>query len=223
MPIDRGAIDAQLREIGEGERWWEEREFRDLPHILHEDERIAAITKGKLLGRRRPRVPGGRWILVATTQRLLCLKQGRLVRKQVDFVPGQIIRIRQSSGVRGHTITLETPSGRYRIRIPKEDSHRFAGALGPLSPSVPKPGVHPALEPFARIPGMTAVAALLAPPDQVTRAQMRGLEATVERLQVDVERLQEQVAFLESLLQRKSEEPYLPHSAAGSLGPGASP
>lgn len=37
MPVDRGAIDAQLREIGEGEGWWEQREFRALPSILQHD------------------------------------------------------------------------------------------------------------------------------------------------------------------------------------------
>ncbi|MBA2670512.1 MAG: hypothetical protein H0U67_09090 [Gemmatimonadetes bacterium] len=53
MPIDRGEIDAQLRAIGEGERWWEQREFRDLPHVLHPDERIQGIINGKVLGPRR--------------------------------------------------------------------------------------------------------------------------------------------------------------------------
>ena len=49
MPVDRGAIDGQLREIGEGERWWEQREFRDLPYVLQPDERLRGLTNGKLV------------------------------------------------------------------------------------------------------------------------------------------------------------------------------
>ena len=49
MPIDRGAIDGQLREIGEGERWWEQREFRDLPYVLQPEERLRGLTNGKLV------------------------------------------------------------------------------------------------------------------------------------------------------------------------------
>src|SRR5690606_34155778 len=117
MPVDRGAIDAQLREIGEGGRWWEQREFRDLPYILHADERIRGIVTGRLLGPRRPRIlPSGPWLLVATDQRLLGLRQERFGRKQVEIAPGQVTRMQQGSRLRSYQIVLETPLRRYRIR-----------------------------------------------------------------------------------------------------------
>ena len=47
MPVDRGAIDQQLRALGEASRW-NERELRDLPAVLHADETILAISRGKL-------------------------------------------------------------------------------------------------------------------------------------------------------------------------------
>jgi hypothetical protein len=225
MPVDRGEIDAQLREIGEGERWWEQREFRELPYILFPGERIRGLTLGRLRGRRRPRLLSTRWLFVATDQRLLCLKHGRLARQQVDVSRGQIVRIQQRSGMRGHQITLVTADRKYRLLIPKEEAIRFARALEPLIPAPAAQRLDPALEALSWIPGMTTVAALpgvsgimsrmamLSPPDPTPPADFERLEAAVDRLQNDVERLQQQVAFLENLLQeRAGNAAALPHS-----------
>lgn len=216
MPVDRSAIDAQLREIGEGDRWWEQREFRALPHILHADERIVGIANGTLLGVRRPRIGrAGRWLFVATNQRLICLKQERFARKQVEFAAGQISRVQQSSRLRAYQIALETAQGRYRIRIGKDDAFRFAGSVAPLMPNGGAPLVDAVLEPRPRMPGMTAVASLpgvggimarLSAPEYATREHVARLEHTVEHLQLDVERLQQQVAFLEELLRKRAVE-----------------
>lgn len=219
MPVDRGVLDAQLREIGEGERWWEQREFRELPYILSADEQVRGITLGKLGGSRRPRLrPGARWLFVATDQRLLCIKHERFARKQVDITWGQITRVYQSSGVRSYRINIETPGRVYRLRIPKGDAFRFAGALSRMVPGPSVPRLGPELEPLSWIPGIGTVAALpgfggivsrmsmLSPPDYAPRDQVDRLEAVVERLQEEVERLQQQVAFLENLLQRRAEE-----------------
>lgn len=229
MPVDRGAIDAQLREIGEGERWWEQREFRDLPHILQADERIQGIVNGKLLGRRRPRLlPTSPWLIVVTNQRLICLKQERFARKQVDIAAGQVVRIHQATRLRGYQVTLQTLQGRYRIRIAKAEAFRFGRALSSLVPDPQARQLPPSLEPWSWIPGITTVAALpgvteiaskvstLASPDYATRGQLRRLEATVERLQGDVDRLQQQVAFLEDLLEKRVDETFLPQPPADS-------
>lgn len=226
MPVDRSAIDAQLREIGEGERWWEQREFRALPHILNEGERILGLGNGKLLGRRRPRLaPTAPWLLVVTDQRLICLKQERFARKHVEFTRDQIVRVGQGSRLRSFQISIETPQRKYRILISKDDAFRFTGALAPL---IPAPAAHrlgPDLGPWGWIPGLTAVAALpgvadivsnvllLSPPDDSDHGQLQRLEATVERLQNDVERLQQQVGFLEDLLQNRADEAFLPKTS----------
>ncbi len=230
MPIDRGAIDAQLREIGEGERWWEQREFRDLPHILHADEQIRGIINARLLGPwRRPRLRrSGRWLVVVTNLRLVCLKQERFGRKQVEVAAGQITRLQENSRLRAYDITLETQQQRYRIRIPKEDAFRFSRALAPLLPDTPVQQLHPALQEWSWVPGIETIAALpgvggivskaslLAPPDTASRAQVERLEAAVEQLQGHVERLQQQVTFLEDLLQKQAEEAFLTRSTPGS-------
>lgn len=222
MPVDRSSIDEQLREIGEGERWWEQREFRDLPYILHPGERIRGITLGKLLGRRRPRLPlAAPWLFVATDQRLLCLRHERFARKQVDIPWSQITRLHQRGGLRSHEVVVETPERRYRLRVPRQDALRFATTLTQLAPRPQRPVAD--LGPLAWIPGMTTVAALpgfsgvvtkvamLSPPDYATRVEK--LEATVERLQgemdrlqSEVEQLQQQTSFLEALLQKRAAE-----------------
>jgi uncharacterized protein YlxW (UPF0749 family) len=55
---------------------------------------------------------------------------------------------------------------------------------------------------------------MLSPPDHAGRDQLARLEATVERLQDDVERLQQQVTFLENLLQKDLDQPFLPRGSA---------
>jgi hypothetical protein len=228
MPIDRGAIDSQLREIGEGDRWWEHREFRDLPHILHADEQIRGLITGKLLGARRPRIRmAGSWVFVATSQRLIALKQERFARKQVEIAAGQVIRIHPSTRLRSSQIIVETPQRRYRLRVPKAEAFRFAGALASLMPTPPAQPL--ALEghswswfprSVAALPGVAQLVERASPragPDYYpAREHFERLELTVEALQNDVERLRHQVVFLEDLLRKQSEETFLTRSSAGS-------
>lgn len=221
MPVNRGTIDGQLREIGEGERWWEQREFRDLPHILHSDERIHGLINGRLLGPRRPRLmPTAPWLIVATSQRLICLRQERFGRKQVDIRLDQVIGMQHGSNLRAYQIRLETRLDRYRIRISKADAFRFLGVLTPLipQPPVPPPGTGmtlglrlPDMGALAVLPGLAGLASRvsrLPASDQVRRADLARVEANVERLEGEVERLQQQVEFLERLLQQRTEGVY---------------
>jgi hypothetical protein len=220
MRIERSAIDTQLREIGEGESWWEQREFRTLPFILSPDEKIQGISTGLVGFPRALRL--GRWLLVVTNQRLLCLKQDRFARRQVDIPLSHIRRLNQSNRLRSHRITIETFDRKYRLRIAKSEALRFGSAL---SSALPQPEVRrlPSdLEPLAWIPGINTVATLpvvggivskvsmLSPPDYATRSDIQRIESRVETLQDEVTRLQEQVEFLEGLLQKRAEEAFLP-------------
>jgi len=220
MPVDRGAIDAQLKEIGEGERWWEHREFRDLPYVLNPDERIQGLTSGRLRDRLRPRVlPRSPWLLVATNQRLICLKQERFGRKQVELRAGQINGMLHASRLRSYQITLETAQGRYRICIPKADAFRFIGALAPLMPTPAQlaAGAPPQLPHQAGIPGLLGLVSrtALPAPEYATAADLARVDGAVERLEHEVERLRQQVEFMEKLLQDRGESvAYLPRSSA---------
>jgi hypothetical protein len=214
MPVDRGAIDAQLREIGEGEAWWEQREFRDLPYILREGERIRGLVIGKLLGARRPRLRSPRWLIVATDQRLICLKQAGIARKQVEIAASEIARVQQGSRLRAYQIVIDVPPRRYRIRIRKADAFRFARSMAPLVPELQRQAAEaaqgaplPAGGGVAALPGVGGLVSMMQRPtgDFATREHMQHVEAAVERLHEDVERLQRQVAFLESLLHQRAD------------------
>lgn len=208
MPVERTVIDGQLREIGEGDRWWELREFRDLPYILQPDERIRGLVRGRLLGPRRPRLlPRGRWLLVATDQRLICLRQQHFGRRQVDVRLDEVTGVRHGARILTYRITLETRQRRYRIRIAKADAFRFLGALEPLLSRPRVEPAHAALAAFAWLPGLhglASAASRLPEPDYATRSELARVEATVERLEVEVDRLQQQVDFLEKLLQKNA-------------------
>lgn len=211
MSIDRGAIDEQLKNIGEGERWWEQREFRELPYILNEDEVMHGLIRGKVLGRRRPRLlPAGDWLIAATSQRLLCIRDERFGRKQIDVPLGQIRTMHHNTGMFAAQITLQTSERSYRLRIAKDEAFRFVGALGPLVPR-PQPASTarfglPAVLNAARLQALPSMPALatLPHPDYATRSDLLRLEGTVERLEGEVDRLQQQVNFLENLLQQRA-------------------
>jgi hypothetical protein len=226
MAVDRGAIDQQLNAIREGDHWWELREFRELAHVLYDNERILGLINGKLLGRMpRPRTPR-RWLIVATNARIICLSFRPFGRKHIEIHPDMITRVYHSSRVHSYQIAIVTTVQKYRIRLPKEDAFRFVQALSIL---IPREAVHrlsPGLEALSWVPGMSTVAALpgvermlskatvLTAPEPAIRTELHRLEETVEKLQSDVEHLQEQVAFLENLLQQRGRESYLTETTA---------
>lgn len=228
MSVDRGTIDEQLRAIREGDHWWEQREFRELAHVLYPDERIHGLIRGKLLGRLPRPYLRRKWLIVATSHRILFVRHGPTGRKLLEISPGMITRVYHSSGLRAYQITIVTTVQKFRIRIPKADAFRFVQALGAVIPSESVHRLSPGLEALSWVPGITTVASLpgvermlsrattLTAPDYVPRTELQRLEDTVERLQNDLERLTEQVAFLEQLLQKRAEENYLTESTADS-------
>lgn len=223
MRVDRGSIEIQLHEIGESDRWWEQREFRELPHVLRPEERILGLANGMLLTSRRVRLaPARRWLFVVTSQRLICLRQHRLARSQIDLLPDQLTRVRQRTGLRMHQVRVETEGRTFRLRIRKDEVLRFAAALEQLIPSPVHTILPSDLEPLSWIPGIGTVAgmplvggivtkvAMLSPPDHAAENDVQRLEHAVERLQTEVAQLRQQVSFLEDLLQTKTEASYLP-------------
>lgn len=226
MAVDRGTIEQQLHAIRESDQWWELREFRELAHLLYENERILGLINGKLLGRMpRPRTPR-RWLIVATNQRIICLSFRPFGRKYVEIYPDMITRAYHSSRVHSYQIAIITTVQKYRIRIPKEDAFRFVQALSILIPRETVHRLSPGLEALSWVPGISTVAALpgvermlskatvLTAPEPAIRSDLQRLEQTVEKLQNDLEQLQEQVNFLEKLLQNRNRDNYLTETAA---------
>jgi hypothetical protein len=220
MPVDRGTIEEQLRALREGDHWWEQREFRELAFIMHPDERIYGLINGRLIGRLPRPYIGRRWLIVASNQRIICIKHGAIGRRLVEIWPGMITRVYHSSRLRAYHITIITTVQKYRIRIPKADAYRFVQALAGVVPSESVHRLSPGLEALSWVPGISAVAELpgvermlsrataITPP-QPMRNELQRLQETVEQLQNDVERLTEQVGFLEQLLAKRAEEQQL--------------
>jgi hypothetical protein len=189
MPLDRSALDAQLRAIGETELWWDRQEFRELAYVLHPGEQILGVVNGTLLGTRRPRLlPRAPWLVVATDQRLVLLRGERTARRQIDIAPGEIVRVQQQSRMRSFLVILETPLRRHRIRIAKEDAYRFSTALARLVPQLRS-------DPVAH--GPATVGAVGGTVMAIGPGAGDDLATVVARLRGDVERLEFRVALLE--------------------------
>lgn len=228
MSVDRGEIDQQLLAIRESDHWWEQREFRELARVLFPSERILGLVNGKLFGRMpRPRAPR-QWLIVATTQRLICISNSVLGRRQIEIFPDMVTRIYHSSRLRNYQIAISTTVQSYRIRIAKAEAFRFVQALSALMPRESLHRLSPGLEALSWVPGMATVASLpgvermlskatvLTAPEPAMRGDIQRLEETVERLQNEVERLTEHVAFLERLLEGRDEQKYLTETTADS-------
>jgi hypothetical protein len=198
MPLDRGIIDQQLQALGESTRWWEEREFRDLPAVLRADENLLALSRGKVA---RGRIFRRTWLIVVTDQRLLCLRSMRGAGwRQREVGASQILLVARPDGYRLSSIlsTLCTPPKQTSSRIrPTLMARRVldhvlalpAAAFGPEPPPKPKPQ----------------------PPKPDAEAEA----ARIQSLEAEIDELREQVRFMEQLVRREQLE-----RGAGSLPPG---
>ena len=219
MPLDRGIIDQQLQEIGEGNRWWEQREMRDLPAVLDADERILAISRGRIA---RVRVLRRTWLIVVTDRRLLCLRSSAGDGwRQIVITANQITRAALRIGPMHGRVRVRAGDRNLRLLVPRADAYKLATALTGVgsitrpAPSTPGPVLMvrrvfdhvlalpaAALSPEGNLPGIpsgtkTKVAPPV-PPDPATEQRLEWLEAQVAELQ-------QQVDFLEKLLQERHE------------------
>ncbi len=232
MSVDRSYIDGQLRALGEGTAWWDEREFRELPGIMQEGEQITGLAWGVLLAstsrKARPRGSRRQWLFVATDRRILCLQEDGFARRELDIEKDEIASMTHRYGLQEVRINLGTGGLDCQLRIPRSEGVRFVDAVNRLLPYDPRKQLPPEVEVFAWIPGITRVAelpivsriisrvAMLSPPDPGATGsaldrprdpamvkRVGQLEEKVEQLQFQIERLQEGVEFLEGLLQEE--------------------
>jgi len=206
MPIDRGAIDLQLEALGESSRWWEEREFRDMPAVLRSDENLLALARGKVA---RPRWMRRPWLIVVTDQRLLCLRSTRRAGwRQLEIAAGQISRVALRIGpFRGRVIVVG--GGRTcRLLVSRPDGYKLSSVLSALC----APGktastrLRPTLMVRRVIDHVLALPAAAMGPDAPAPPKAVPAVADTERvhsLEDEVEELRQQVRFLEDLLQRE--------------------
>lgn len=207
MPIDRGIIEQQLEALGEGSRWWERRELRDLPAVLHPEEHILAISRGKLARVRWLRRP---WLVVVTDRRLLCLRSGSSGWRQVE-VPAAIMgRVALRIGPFNGRVVVVAAGEKYRLLVPREDAYKLFSALSGLSHAAKQGDTGFAPTRMVRrmmdhVLALPAVALGPAPPaDPAPPApDTTDIRQRLESVESELQELRQQVAFLEQLLQQK--------------------
>lgn len=215
MAIGRGVIDQQLEELGEGMRWRDQRELRDLPAVLHPDERLLAIARGKLARTRLSRS----WLIVVTNMRLLCLRTtGRATWAQLEVPASHIARVALRVGPFRGRVLVVAGGYRYRLLVPRADAYKLAAALSSIAPKDAGPGLRPArmvtrivdhmlalpavaLDPAAGPPAAPPAPPAVSAPDAATS------EVRLQLLEEQVQQLQQQVDFLEQLLRQRHAAP----------------
>jgi hypothetical protein len=212
MPIDRGVLEQQLQMLGESSRWWGRRELRDLPAVLDADERILAISHGKIA---RVRLLRRSWLIVVTGRRLLCLRSsGRVSWSQLEMSADQITRLALRVGLFRGRVLVEAADRTYRLLVPRDDAYKLLSALASLGPGDQGETRYGPTRMVQRV--MDHVLALPAAAFQpgATRTTGSGSardthanDQRVQTLEDEVQELRKQVDFLEQLLRERHESP----------------
>lgn len=218
MPIDRGHIDQQLHTLQEGSRWWDVRELRDLPSVMHEDERILAISHGRIA---RVRWLRRSWLILVTDQRLLCLRSHRDEGwRQLEAAASQVTGVSLRIGPRRGRVRVTAGGRKYRLLVPRPDAHKLLSALSLLSSqgTITAQAFGPTRmvrQVFDHILALPAAALDPGPQNRLPGPvpDRFGLVRRVESLEETVRELGEHVDFLEQLLRDR-------HEAAAPAEPG---
>lgn len=211
MPLDRGIIDQQLRELGESPRWWEQRELRDLPAVLGAEERVLAISRGKIA---RPRLLRRSWLIVITNRRLICLRSASgSAWTQMEVGGSLVSRVTLRIGPFRGRVLVVAAGQTYRLYAPRADAYKLFDALTTFVPVAKESvgGSRPGLMVRRVIDHVLALpAAALGPEPRkappATEPADQTAERHVELLEEQLHELQKQVDFLEDLLHRQHKD-----------------
>jgi hypothetical protein len=214
MPIDRGSVDEQLQALGESWRW-DQRELRDLPAVLQAEERILAISRGKIA---RLRWLRRSWLIVVTDARLLCVRSADGAGwRQLEVGARQIMKVGLRVGLFRGRVLVVAGAKKYRLLVPRDDAYRLSAALSSMCvPDRSKiTGFGPtrmarrvvdhvlALPAAAFGPESLGPVAPVAAADSATDRRVQQLEEQVQQLEEHVQQLQQQIDFMEDLLRQR--------------------
>ncbi|HSK18578.1 MAG TPA: PH domain-containing protein [Longimicrobiales bacterium] len=207
MPIDRGVIDQQLLALRESTQWWDQREFRDLPAVMHAEEQILALSRGKIA---RVRWLRRTWLIVVTDMRVLCLRSsGGTGWRQVEVRGDQIERTALRIGPLRGRVLLIAAGQTYRMLVPRQDAYKLMTALSSLGNHAkdtfsgfgPTRIVRRVMDHVLALPAaaMDPTAPRAAPAPLPAPVADRRIQALEEEMQ----ELRQQVDFLEQLLRQR--------------------
>ncbi|HEX6307704.1 MAG TPA: PH domain-containing protein [Longimicrobiales bacterium] len=206
MPIDRGVLDQQLQSLRETPGWWEQREMRDLPAVMHADERMLAISRGQM---GRPRLLRPSWLIVVTDQRVLMLRSSSGTGwRQLEVAADQITRVALRVGPLRGRVRIVAGGQAWRLLVPRADAYKLMNALSSLgTPSneaffgfAPTRMVRRVMDHVLALP-----AAALSPdmPEARPRVESAAFDQRMHALEEEIEQLRQQVEFLEDLLRQR--------------------
>ncbi|HEX2165976.1 MAG TPA: PH domain-containing protein [Longimicrobiales bacterium] len=207
MPIDRGVIDQQLLALRESSQWWDQREFRDLPAVLHADEQIIALARGKVA---RLRWLRRKWLIVVTDRRILCLRSaGRTGWRQIEVAAEQIERVALRVGLFRGRVLVIAGGQTFRLLVPRLDAYRLMTALSSLGTHAkdtftgfgPTRIVRRVMDHVLALPA--AALDPTVPRVKVAPVDTSIAERRVQTLEEEVQELRQQVDFLEQLLRER--------------------
>ena len=207
MSLDRGIIDQQLQALGEGPHWWEERELRDLPAVLEADERMLALSRGKI---GRLRWLRRSWLIVVTDRRLVCLRSAGKSWRQLEVNATLIQRVTLRVAPFYGRVLVSAGGQSYRLRVPRSDAYRLHDALSRIGSGARD--VYTGFEPVRMVRrvidhvlSLPAVAVQPPPPKELAlpAADASRYDQRVQTLEDEVLELRQQVQFLEQLLHER--------------------
>lgn len=221
MPIDRGILEQQLQSLGESSRWWGRRELRDLPAVLDAEERVLAISYGKIA---RVRVLRRSWLIVVTGRRLLCLRSSGASWRQLEIHADQLTRLALRVGLFRGRVLVEAADRTYRLLVQRDDAYKLLSALASLGPAdqgiarfAPTRMVQRVMDHVLALPAAAFQPAATRTVGVGRTVDPNAMDQRIQSLEDEVQELRKQVDFLEQLLRERHDL-----QGAGSLGPGAS-
>lgn len=209
--MDRSTLTEQLDALGGSSRWWNERELRDLPSILQPDEEVLAIARGKV---GRIRVMRRSWLVLATDQRLLCVRSMRGAGwRQFELRADQVRRVSLRIGPFRGRVLVHTVGETYRVLLPRNDAYDVFRALQgiaglpQITGTTPRQVVRRVIDHILAFPAAAldpepppARRPAVAPPVPPPAPPPPEVQDRMEQLESETEELRQQVAFLEQLL-----------------------
>ncbi|HEX6134422.1 MAG TPA: PH domain-containing protein [Longimicrobiales bacterium] len=206
MPIDRGVLDQQLQTLREAPGWWEQRELRDLPAVMHADENILAISRGKIARLRWLRPS---WLIVVTDRRVLLIRSASGNGwRQLEVAADQITRVTLRVGPLRGRVRIVAGGQAWRLLVPRADAYKLMNALSSLgTPSNeaffgfgPTRMVRRVMDHVLALPAAALSPDVREPPP---RPDHSAVERRLQSLEEEVEQLRQQVEFLEDLLRQR--------------------
>ena len=219
MAVDRALLDRQLAELPESARWAVRPEVQDLANLLTPGERVVTGVTGWLIesGKLAMRT----WLIIATSQRLLCLRKvGDAGLRKVEM-PISVMRAAYTDARLGyHEVIVDSSGPKIVVSgMAKESAVLLAAALNAqmqvtkersnegtkerTNEATKERSNEDTLERGmpAEVPTLANIA-VVAGQDAVSRAEVTALAEQVQRLEAELQHTRKRLAAVEDVIRK---------------------